>query len=314
MAAIVQEPGIDQGRAQPVIREGMLDLHLLSRIAKAESVTVLTIMVVVFLASILYLHLARQKYAVRMVINAVSTKSQSSNGSLEDLSSLAGIDLPSAGSSQFRLFVGALRSPFAAQAIAADEDLVKAMFPREWSASEGKWHEPPNIALKIAHAVGAALGWHIPPWQPPGVSRVFEYLKDQLKIVPDNKSGVVTLEIDSPMPKVAERVLLTMNNAVDERMRQHDLTRATIDLDYLSKRLSTVNVEDYRKALVTNMVDQEKTRMLASAPLPYVSDVLGKPLISEKPVSPVPLAVLVGALILGGLLGLGVASVRYRRR
>ena len=54
--------------------------------------------------------------------------------------------------------------------------------------------------------------------------------------------------------------------------------------------------------------------MLASAPLPYVSDMLGKPLISARPVAPVPAAVLAAALIIGGLVGLGIARIKYSRR
>jgi hypothetical protein len=135
-----------------------------------------------------------------------------------------------------------------------------------------------------------------------------------LKIVLDAKSGVVTMEIDSRYPDAAGRILLTLNNAMDERIRQRDLRRSTTDIGYLSERLSNVTVEEYRKALVTNLVDQEKMRMLASAPLPYVSDALGKPLISARPVSPIPAAVLAAALILGGLLAVGVATLKYKRR
>jgi len=302
------------GKDRPVIRGGVMDLHTVSRIARSQVITIVTIVAVFLVSSILYLHLAKKKYAVRMVITAVYSHSQGSGGTLDELSSLAGVDLPNQGSSQFRVFVGALRSPFAAQAIAADQDLLKAMFPREWSATEGRWREPHSYILPIVHGLARSLGWYVAPWSPPGPSRVFDYLKDALKIVPDPKSGVVTLEIDSNRPDVATRVLVTMNNALDERMRQHDLARATIDITYLSQRLSTVTVQDYRWALVTNLVEQEKTRMLSSAPLPYVSDALGTPMVSSKPVSPIPVAVLAAALILGGLLGFWVASIKYYRR
>lgn len=297
-----------------LIRGGVIDLHVLSRIARSEAITIATSVVVFLVSSILYLHLAKERYAVRMVITAASSFTQSSGGTIDELTSLAGIDVSSGGNPQFKLFVGALRSPFAAEAIAADQNLLKAMFPREWSATEARWREPPSYIRPIVRGLAASFGWYTVPWSPPGVSRVFDYLKDELKITPDPKSGVVTLEIDSHTPEVAERVLVTMNNAVDERMRQHDLARATIDVTYLSQRLSAVTVEEYRRALVTNLVEQEKYRMLASAPLPYVSDVLGKPMISSKPVSPVPVAVFAAALIVGGLLGFGLASIKFYRR
>jgi len=301
-------------RDQPLVRGGVIDMHLLSQAVRSEAVLVATIIAVFMVLAIAYLHVAAQKYAVRMVITGVQSHSQNASGTLDDLSSLAGIDLPTSGNPQFKMFIGALRSPFAAQAVAADPESLKAMFPREWSATEGRWREPPSYVMPVIHAVGRFLGWHVPPWSPPGVARAFDYLKDQLKIVLDSKSGVVTMEIDSRYPSGAARILLTLNNAVDERIRQRDLQRSTTDIGYLTERLANVNVEEYRKALVTNLVDQEKTRMLASAPLPYISDALGNPLISATPVSPIPAAVLAAALILGGLLAVGVATLKYRRR
>lgn len=298
---------------RPVVREGVIDVHRLAQIVRSERVLVAAIMVSCLLLAILYLHVAAQKYAVRMVVTAIESNSKSS-GTLDDLSSLAGLDLPGAGNSQFKMFVGSLRSPFAAQAIAADPELLKAMFPREWSASEGRWREPPGHVRNVLRAVGKVLGWHIVPWSPPGVGRVFDYLKDDLKITADTKSGVVTMELDSRYPEAAARILLTLNQAVDNRIRERDLQRAAIDVDYLSQRLAAATVQEYRIALVTNLVQQEKTRMLASAPLPYVSDALGKPLISAEPVSPIPVATLAAALILGGLLAVGVATVKFRRR
>jgi uncharacterized protein involved in exopolysaccharide biosynthesis len=302
-------------QAPPPAGSGVLDLGAVARIAMREKVTVLAIVAVFLAASILYLHVASKKYAVKMVITSVTTHSQGAGGgTLDELSSMAGLDLSTSETPQFKLFIGALRSPYAAEAIAADQDLLKAMFSREWSAAESRWRQPPSLLRPLVHALASAIGWYIPPWSPPDATRVFEYLRDELKIVPDTKSGTVTLEIDSNKPEVAERVLVTMNNALDERMRQRDLTRATVDIHYLTDRLSAVTVEDYRKALVTNLIEQEKQRMLASAPLPYVSDALGKSLISSKPASPVPLAVLSAAIVLGCLVGVMVAVGRHRRR
>jgi len=298
---------------QPLVRQGVIDLGTLRQIVRHERVLIAAIVIPCLVLAIVLLHLAVPKYAVRMVVTGVQSQSKTS-GTLDDLSSIAGLDLPAAGNPQFQMFIGALRSPFAAQSVAADPDLLKAMFPREWSVSEGRWREPPGRPRRILRAVAKFLGWHITPWSPPGVARVFDYLKDQLKVVLDSKSGVVTMEIDSRYPEAAARILVTLNQAVDDRIRQRDLQRASSDVDYLTQRLGSVNEQEYRLALVTNLVQQEKQRMLASAPLPYVSDTLGKPLVSAEPVSPVPAAVLAAALIFGGLLGVGVATIKFRRR
>jgi uncharacterized protein involved in exopolysaccharide biosynthesis len=296
-----------------LIRGGVIDTHTLWQVVRSESVLVVTIMAVFLVAAIVYLHVAAQKYAVRLVVTAVTTQAQK-QGALDDLSSLAGLDLPTSGNPQFKTFIGALRSPFAAQSIAGDPQLLKGMFPRDWSAAEGRWREPPSHVVPVIHAVGRLFGWHIAPWSPPGVARVSDYLKDELKVVLDSKSGVVTMELDSRYPDAAARILLALNNAVDDRMRQRDLQRASSDVDYLTQRLSAATVQEFRMALVTNLVEQEKTRMLASAPLPYISDTLGTPLISANPVAPIPAAVLAAALVLGGLLAVGVASRKHKRR
>jgi uncharacterized protein involved in exopolysaccharide biosynthesis len=100
---------------------------------------------------------------------------------------------------------------------------------------------------------------------------------------------------------------------MNERLREHDLEHSTTYIGYLAKRLSEVNVVEYRSALITNLAQEEKVRMQASSPLPYASDVLGKPMVSSSPVSPRPLVTWGLAIFLGTLLGFWVASLRYRR-
>jgi uncharacterized protein involved in exopolysaccharide biosynthesis len=293
---------------------GTLDLGAMTRIIRSEAVTFFTVLFICVALSILYLHVSRPKYAVRMEITSSSSAEKQKEGGLSELSSVVGFSLGGEGSPQFRIFLGSLRSPIAAESIVSDQDLLKAVFYREWSQSEGKWREPPQSLRPLFHGLGKVLGWKFAQWTPPGISRVYDYLNDQLKVISDTKSGVVTLEIDSDRPEVAERVLLTLNRAMNERLRQHDLEHSTTYIAYLEKRLSEVNVVEYRSALITNLAQEEKTRMQASSPLPYASDILGKPMISTKPVSPKPIAAWGVGIIFGGLLGLWLASLKHRRR
>jgi uncharacterized protein involved in exopolysaccharide biosynthesis len=308
------EQGNAQIRNRSVLEDGTIDLSLVAQIIRAEAFTFVTVLIICIGLSVLYLHVAKTRYAVRMEITSSSVSDRSKSGGLNALSSIAGISLGGEGSPQFRIFLGSLQSPVAAQAIASDQDLMLAVFYREWSQSDLTWHEPRNIFRPVLHVLGNVFGWKFAKWTPPGVSRVYDYLNDQLKVIPDNKSGVVTLEIDSDRPQVAERILLRLNDAMNERLRQHDLEHSTTFIDYLSKRLSEVNVVEFRSALVTNIAEQEKTRMQASSPLPYASDVLGTPMISTNPVSPKPIAAWAAGIIFGGLFGFWFASRKYHRR
>lgn len=301
-------------RDRLVHQGGTLDLGAMARIIRSEAATFFTVLVIFLALSVLYLHVARPRYAVRMEITSSSSNEQQKEGGLSALSSVVGFSLGGEGSPQFRIFLGSLRSPIAAESIVSDQDLLKAIFYREWSQSEGRWREPPQALRPLAHAIGKLFGWKFVPWAPPGINRVYDYLNDQLKVISDSKSGVVTLEIDSDRPEVAERVLVTLNNAMNERLRQHDLEHSTTYIAYLEKRLMEVNIVEYRGALINNLAQEEKTRMQASSPLPYASDVLGKPMVSSKPVSPKPIAAWGAAIIFGGLAGLWAASRKHRRR
>jgi hypothetical protein len=291
-------------------RDGVINLSVLSEIVRSRRPTIVVMIFFGLLLSLYYLHVATKKYAIRMEVTAAASFPQEGSSSLSALTSLAGISLPSGGGSRFRVYLGALRSPLAAEALATDQDILKEIFPREWSMSEGKWHEPTGFV----HRVGVFLGISHTPWSPPSTNRVFDYLDRELKITPDSKSGIVTLEMDSEKPTVAVRILLILNAAVDEAMRKHDLEHASSYVDYLTNRLSTVTVDDYRKPLIANLAEQEKTRMLASAPLPYVSDILGKPMVSSRPVSPSPIPTLGAGIFLGGLVGFGLALITFYRR
>jgi uncharacterized protein involved in exopolysaccharide biosynthesis len=306
-------PGDNRVRRGSLVQDGSIDTHTLSRILRAEAFTFIAVVFVCVALSVVYLHAATPKYAVRMEITSTSSSDQARGTGISALASIAGINA-SGESPQFRLFVGSLRSPIAAEAIVSNQALLKAIFYREWSESEGKWREPPSVVRPIRRAIGNLLGWKFATWAPPGVSRVYDYLNAELKIIPDAKSGVVTLEIDSDRTDVAESVLLALNTAMNERLREHDLEHSTTYISYLSKRLSEINVVEYRTALITNLAQEEKTRMQASSPLPYASDILGKPMISSKPVAPVPLAAWGAGFVLGGVLGLWLASLKYRRR
>ncbi|MGO9934862.1 MAG: hypothetical protein ACLPV8_24030 [Steroidobacteraceae bacterium] len=306
--------GDGQVRDRSVVQGGTIDLGVMTRIVRAEPFTFLLVLLVCVAVSILYLHAAKTTYAVRMEIISASADQQKSGGLGGALASIAGLTGGAEGSPQFRIFLGSLRSPVAAEAIVSNQDLLRAIFYREWSETDDKWREPPSRLRPVSRVVGRILGWRFAKWGPPGVSRVFDYLNDELKVIPDAKSGVVTLQIDSDRPDVAERVLLTLDKAMNERLRERDLEHATKDIDYLSKRLAEVNVVEYRTALVSNLAEQEKARMQASAPLPYASDVLGRPMISTRPVSPKPLVVWGAGIILGGLLGFWAASFKYHRR
>jgi len=300
-------------RRQRLLRHGTFDLRLASEIIAVHKVTVLVAIVVGLLLSVVYLHVAPRKYAVQLYVTAAEQSSQQPKG-LEALSSLAGLSLGPDDNPKFREFLAAIRSPVAAEAIVQNEGMMRVIFPREWSVRDGRWEQPHSYLRAPARVVARILGIPVVPWAPPNAARVYVFLRDNLRVIPDTKSGIVTLELDSERPTQAEALLVTLNKAIDDWMRTHDLQHATDDINYLSQELSKATVQELREALANTLSDQEKARMLASAPLPYVSDMLGTPTFSARPAYPKPIPVLLGGAIIGFLVGFFLAARKHGRR
>jgi uncharacterized protein involved in exopolysaccharide biosynthesis len=296
-----------------LIRHGTIDLGVARRIMKAHPMTILAAIAVCAVLSVLYLHLAPRRYTVQLYVTA-AVPAQKSNNPLSALTSLAGVDLGAAENPRFREFLSAVRSPVAAEAIVHNQDMLRTIFPREWSFREGRWREPHSSMRAPANFLKRMLGIPVVPWTPPDAARVYEYLRDNLKVIPDAKSGIVTLELDSARPREAERLLVALNQAIDEWMRQHDLQHANADIAYLSQQLAKTTVEELRSALAANLTEQEHARMLASSPLPYVSDMLGTPIVSSRPAYPRAIPLLIAAIVIGFLIGLAIATRKYGRR
>ena len=271
-------------------------------------------LILTLVLAIIYLHSAHRVFGVSMQIMPASQSTHTDDNSrLSALSSIAGINLGGGDDAQFRIFLDSLQSPVAADALIKRQDLLKRMFPEEWSEGEHTWRPPESQLRPAVQFIERLLGFNVVVWSPPSRGRLFDYLQQNLRIVQNQKSRVVTLEMDIEDPSVATDILLALNSSVDNFMRQQALEHTSRYIDYLAKKLETVTEADYRQALTENLAGQEKTRMMASSPLPFVSDVLGPPMTSRIPVSPSPVAVFAAALVAGILLGATLAIFADRR-
>jgi hypothetical protein len=267
----------------------------------------------VLASALLYLHLAPRQYTVTMEMTSTSPQGGLSS-KLGALGSLAGVDLGSdSATANFKVFLDSLQSPIAAEQLMRHPDLLVEMFPREWSTTERKWHEPSSVLRPFVRPVEAFLGIPLTPWSPPSTYRVYNYLQSELRVAQDPKSGVVTLQLENENPELSVKLLNVLVHDVDELMRKRVLVRTSGYIDYLQTKIQTVTVADYRQALLENLADQEKQRMIASGQVSYVAELLGSPVTSLTPTSPPALPILVLAVVLGAVAGVVLASLADRR-
>jgi len=285
---------------------------LFDAISRQKRIFLVTLIGTLALAFV-YLHIATRKYTVTMeLMPSVSSSRSISSGNLGALSSLAGISLGEDGDPNFRIFVDSLQSPVSAEALATNQELLHEMFPLEWSSTEKKWHEAPSSIRFVMQSIKQILGISVVPWSPPSTRRVYDYLQSNLKVIQDQKSGVVTLKIESENPTLAARILVELNQAMDALMRERALARSELYINYLTQKLSTVTVAELRTALLDNLSEQERTKMMASSPVPFVSEMLGSPMVSSAPTSPSTAVAFILSLFLGSSIGAVLAALAER--
>lgn len=259
------------------------------------------------LLGVLYLHIVRYEYTATLSVTAVQQSESnlaSRLGAFSSLTSLAGINLtPGGGSTQFQLYVEALHSQMVADALAKRTDLMKVIFPKQWSDEKHGWVEPRSVTHDIINAVKDVIGIPVSPWKPPDGTALLTYLKREVSIDQDTKKLIVNITYSNKDPKFAVAFLNAVHQTTDNALRQKVLARTTQYIDYLSKTLPTVENTEHRQALIDSLSEQEKNRMMASANTAFAAEPFGATSVPSRPDIPIPSLVLFLAVMLGAVVG-----------
>jgi hypothetical protein len=224
------------------------------------------------------------------------------------LASLAGLGGQAGQNlSPFELYLETIMSRDTGDALARHQDLMRAMFPREWDATSGKWRSPPSVWRTILNAVRTVIGTPLDVYRPPDGARMQTFIQSSVGIEQDPKKTLVTLSFSYPDAKFAAQFLDALNKAVDNQLRQKAQQHADQYISYLSNKLETITNADHRLVLMQVMSEQERFRMMASSHLPYAADVYDGPSVSPYVTSPKPVIVLALGIVGGLFAGIGLA-------
>ena len=287
------------------------DLAALIAIAWRERLAVIATTVIAAALMVLYLNVAKYSYTATLKVTAA--QSTSADGLLSRLGNLGGLAGLTAGrlggaggSAPFLNYSENLQSRTAAERLARDRDLLRAMFPAEWDAARNRWQEPRGGYGGLVNAVKRALGLPIYAWRPPDAARVQDFLERNVGVGQDQRKPIVTVTYSAVDPVHAVRLLERLHAVVDDDIRRRALVRAESNIEFLTQQLRVVTLADHRVALAEALSEQEKTRMLARSSAPFAAEPLSAASASLRPTSPRPLLFLVGSIIAG--LGLGVLA------
>jgi uncharacterized protein involved in exopolysaccharide biosynthesis len=271
--------------------------------------------VIVVLGAAVYLRFAVPQYTSEMRIAPVSAQQGLSGGALAglgNLSSLAGISIGKSSSAEpFELYIEAMTSRGVAERLAVDPVVLRSVFEKEWDAERGAWRRPPEPS-GIKAALRGLIGLRTYPWRAPDAVRLNEYLKEAVEVTREPKSPIVTASIDHPDPAFGALLLRKIDYAADRMVRERALRQAASYAAYLSRKLQTVQLAEHRQALAEAMSEQERSIMLAGSGVPYAANIIDGPVTSRFPTYPRPSLVLVGAAVVGLVLGMLLALIDVR--
>lgn len=272
---------------------------------------------ILLILTLVFLHFATYKYAATLSVTPAQTDSDGlagKMGSLGSLASLAGVNLPQgSGGMAYSLYLEGVHSRNLANAVAKHDDLMRAVFPKEWNARRNQWQQPTGPLRSLAHTIRAAIGAPTRSWSEPSGARLQDYLKRELSVAQDPKSPLAVLSFKHPDPLIAAKMLNTVNAEMDTILRAKALERANGNIAYLSQQLHKVTIAEHREAIARSLSEQEKVRMSASSSAPYAAEPFGPAVTSVEPVTPDPVLFLAIAAVVGLFIGAAAVFIRSAR-
>ncbi|MDF3125769.1 Wzz/FepE/Etk N-terminal domain-containing protein [Rheinheimera sp. 1928-s] len=231
-------------------------------------------------------------------------------GQLGGLAALAGVNLGTAGGDKTGLALEVLKSrEFIGRFITQHDLFIPVM------AAEG-WNRADNSLVIDADSYDVATKQWVrevkPPFQPkPSLLETHEELLELLSVSQDKESGMVKLSIQHYSPYIAQQWASWLVQAINNEMRQRDLTEAKNSIAYLTDQLEKTNIADMRTMLFSLIEEQTKTLMLANVREEYVFKTVDPAVVAEKKDKPARALICILGVMLGGMLSILVVLVRY---
>ena len=267
----------------------------------------------VFLFSSAYLHVAERSYTVSVTLRPTEEQSSAGGnlGGLGGLASLAGVQLPSGGTTEFITFQAMLKSQEVASRLFADENLIQRLFAGEWDESRKSFLQPITTLGNVKRMLKPLLtGEGQSAYIAPNAARLAKTLAEDLSVSEDKTSGMLKLSMESAKPKLASDLMLALIRETDGFLKERFVISGSDALRFYQQKISKARSREHREALAKLIATEEQKLMLATREGPFVVEIMMGPDQSLRPTSPKSSLVLALGLVLGLFLGAAVVLLR----
>lgn len=210
-------------------------------------------------------------------------------GQLGGLASLAGLSLNGNDAATAEA-LGVMRSRQFSEKFIVDDNLMPQLFAKAWDSRAGTWRAD-------VHPV-------------PTLWKAYRYFDKGIRtVLQDNKSGLITLQIDWTDRNAAAAWANELVKRLNSEMRARAIASADASIAFLEKELTTTNVVEMREAINRIIEAQEKQRMVATVTEEFAFRVVdsASPPDADDPVKPRKFLLLVAGPMVG--LALSIACI-----
>lgn len=231
-------------------------------------------------------------------------------GQLGGLAALAGVNLGGDGGDKVGLAIEIIKSrEFLGRFIEKHDLHLPVMAAEGWNRADD------SLVLDNEIYDVNAQQWVRevkPPFQPkPSLLEVHEEFLKLFAISQDKTSGMVKISVEHFSPNLAKTWVDLLVKAINDEMRQRELTEAQRSIAYLNSQIEQTSISDVRTMLYSLIEEQTKTVMLANVRDEYVFKTVDPAVVAEKKAKPKRALIVILAFMLGSLLSIMFVLVRY---
>jgi hypothetical protein len=262
----------------------------------------------IFFASV-YLHNTERSYLVEYKLKPVGeTQKNKALAGLGGFASLAGIQLPSNSTNDFKIFKELISSVEVAEIIFENKKIIKKIFDTEWNSSLNNFSEPPKSEFRsyIGDLKRILTGNAELNYIPPNARRLAIYISKSISISEDKSTGFLNLQAQTSRPEMLLSLIHMVVETSDQIMRQRYINFSKEPLAFYKEKLRTARSREHREALAELISKEEQKLMFASRGKYFTAEPYIDPTISLYPIAPKPKLILLFSLIFGTLIGCSI--------
>jgi hypothetical protein len=287
-----------------------IDLRFMARILAfvwANKLIFAACILVGIVAAAVWMRVATPMYQAEMTLLPNPNETPSTTSKTSGIGNLLDLGLGGSESPNFVKFVDTLRSYRLAERLEERHQYLQRLYPQLWNSAERKWVPKRSITTVIRWLL---LGREA---KVPNITSLQEFIKTYMTVDEDKKSHSLVIKLRSTNPALAVGLLRDVQEEADGLLREDSRNYTQHAVDYLESALRGIIVEDHRRALTSLLIDYERTLILVSdTNEAFASIVVDPATLASMPVSPKPLLVYAGSLVVSVLAAFGIAALSAR--